>query len=91
MEIMAALAEFLKQRGFSISKHINPKQHSLVVRRRNYDGSVWIRLQQNFILHYHKNGRRRRSLTIEPENPESIAIIQQFLKSTFRKYGKKKK
>lgn len=93
MDVLAALAHYLKQRGFSAKKaEPDPRfaHPSLVVTQKDRRGWVRIWLKKNLELCYDKNGHRRGYLTVELEDPESIQKVQRFLRTVFREHGKKK-
>ncbi len=93
MDVLAALAYYLKQRKFSVTKH-EPDSifayPSLVVKQKGRDGYVRVWLKKKLELTYSTNGHRRRHLEVELEDPESIQTTQRFLRTAFRELGKRK-
>lgn len=91
MDVLAALAHYLKQRDFSVKKH-EPDTFfaypSLVVTQKDRRGYVRVWLKKNLELIYNLNGHRRRHLMVELEDPESIQTVQRFLRNAFRELGK---
>ncbi len=92
MDIIGLTAIFLRDHRFKVERREPNKFYSypwLIVKQSKRRG--WVRIlefSQGIKIIYSRNGHERAITTVELADPESLPQLLQFMRTTFRTYGK---